>query len=33
MSGDDDVGGCEINTSVAFVISGVSEENTSGGPG
>jgi hypothetical protein len=30
---DDDVGGGEIETPVAFVINGVSEENTSGGPG
>jgi hypothetical protein len=30
--GDDDVVGDEIETSVAFVISGVSEENTSCGP-
>jgi hypothetical protein len=31
VSRDDDVVG-EIKTSIAFVVSGVSEENTSGGP-
>jgi hypothetical protein len=31
--GDDDVVGGEIKTPVTFVVSGVSEENTSGGPG
>jgi hypothetical protein len=30
---DDDVVGGEIKTSVTFVVSGVSEENTSGGSG
>jgi transketolase N-terminal domain/subunit len=29
---DDDVVGGEIKTTVTFVVSGVSEENTSGGP-
>jgi hypothetical protein len=33
VSGDNDVVGGDIETSVAFVISGVSEENTSGGSG
>jgi hypothetical protein len=33
MSGDDDVVGGEIKTPINFVISGVSEDNTSGGPG
>jgi hypothetical protein len=33
VSRDDDVVHCAINTPVAFVISGVSEENTSGGSG
>jgi hypothetical protein len=33
MSGDDGVVGSEIKTLVTFVVSGVSEENTSGGPG
>jgi hypothetical protein len=32
MSGDDNVVGGEIETQVAFVIGGVSEENTYGGP-
>jgi hypothetical protein len=32
MSRDDNVIGGEIETLVAFVIDGVSEENTSGGP-
>jgi hypothetical protein len=32
MSGDDDVGGGEIETPIAFVIDRVSEEDTSGGP-
>jgi hypothetical protein len=32
MSGDDDVVGGLIKTPVAFVISRVFEENTSGGP-
>jgi hypothetical protein len=31
--GDDDIVGGEIETLVAFVISGVSKENTSGGSG
>jgi transketolase N-terminal domain/subunit len=31
--GDDDVVGGEIETPIAFVVSEVSEENTSGGPG
>jgi hypothetical protein len=33
MSGDDDIAGGEIKTPVTFVVSGVFEENTSGGPG
>jgi hypothetical protein len=33
MSGEDDVVGGEIETLIAFVISGVSEENTYGEPG
>jgi hypothetical protein len=33
VSRDDDVVGGEIKTSVTFVLSGVSEEDTSGGPG
>jgi hypothetical protein len=33
MSKDDDVIGGEIETSIAFVINRVSEEDTSGGPG
>jgi hypothetical protein len=33
MSEDDDVIGGEIETPIAFVISGLSEEGTSGGPG
>jgi hypothetical protein len=33
MSGDDDIVGGEIKTPVNFMVSGVSEENTSGGPG
>jgi hypothetical protein len=33
MSGDDDVVGGEIETPISFVVSRVSEENTSGGPG
>jgi hypothetical protein len=33
VSGDDDVFGGEIKTSVTFVVSGVSEKNTSGEPG
>jgi hypothetical protein len=33
VSGDDNVVGGEIKTSVTSVISGVSEENKSGGPG
>jgi hypothetical protein len=33
MSGDDDIVGGEIETPVAFMVSGLSEENTSGGPG
>jgi hypothetical protein len=33
MSRDDDVIGGEIKTLVTFVISGVSKENTTGGPG
>jgi hypothetical protein len=33
VSRDDDVVGGEIKTSVIFVLSGVSEEDTSGGPG
>jgi hypothetical protein len=33
MSGDDDIIGGEIETPVAFVISRVSEEGTSGGLG
>jgi hypothetical protein len=32
MSGDDDVGGGEIETPIAFVIDRVSEEDTPGGP-
>jgi hypothetical protein len=32
MVGDDDVVGGEIKTLITFVISGVSEENTSGEP-
>jgi hypothetical protein len=31
--GDDDIVGGEIKTLVTFVVSGVSEENTSGGSG
>jgi hypothetical protein len=33
VSGDDNVVGGEIKTPINFVVSGVSEENTSGGPG
>jgi hypothetical protein len=33
VSGDGDVVGDEIKTSVTFVVRGVSEENTSGGQG
>jgi hypothetical protein len=33
VSEDDDVVGGEIKTLVTFVVSGVSEKNTSGGPG
>jgi hypothetical protein len=33
MSGDDDVGGGEIETPITFVISGVSEDGTTSGPG
>jgi hypothetical protein len=33
MSGDDDVGGGEIETPITFVISGVSEEDTTSGRG
>jgi hypothetical protein len=33
MAGDDNVVGGEIKTLIAFVISGVSEENTSSEPG
>jgi hypothetical protein len=33
MSGDDDVVGGEIKTPVTFVVSGVSDKNTSGEPG
>jgi transketolase N-terminal domain/subunit len=33
VSGDDNVVGGEIKTPITFVVSGVSEENTSGGPG
>jgi hypothetical protein len=33
MSGDDDVVGGEIETSITFVISGVSEEDTTSGLG
>jgi hypothetical protein len=33
VSRDDDVGGGEIETPVSFVVSRVSKENTSGGPG
>jgi hypothetical protein len=33
MSGDDDVVGGEIKTLLTFVVSRVSEENTSGGLG
>jgi hypothetical protein len=29
---DDDVGGGEIKTTITFMVSGVSEENTFGGP-
>jgi hypothetical protein len=32
VSGDDNVVGGEIKTPITFVVSGVSEENTSGGP-
>jgi hypothetical protein len=32
VSEDDDVVGGEIKTPVIFVVSGVSEKNTSGGP-
>jgi hypothetical protein len=32
MSRDDDIVGGEIKTPVTFMVSGVSEENTSGGP-
>jgi hypothetical protein len=32
ISRDNDIVGCEIKTPVTFVFSGVSEENTSGGP-
>jgi hypothetical protein len=33
VSGDDNVVGGEIKTPITFMVSGVSEENTSGGPG
>jgi hypothetical protein len=33
MSGDDNIVGGEIKTPITFVVSGVSKENTSGGPG
>jgi hypothetical protein len=33
MLGDDDVVGGEIETPITFVISGVSEEDTTSGPG
>jgi hypothetical protein len=33
VSGDDDVVGGEIKTPITFVVSRVSKENTSGGPG
>jgi hypothetical protein len=33
VSGDDDIVGGEIKTPVTFVVSEVSEENTSGGAG
>jgi hypothetical protein len=33
VSGDDDVVGGEMETAVSFVVRGVSEENTCGGPG
>jgi hypothetical protein len=33
VSGDDDIVGGEIKTLITFVVSGVSQENTSGGPG
>jgi hypothetical protein len=33
MSRDDDIIGGEIKTPLTFMVSGVSEENTSGGPG
>jgi hypothetical protein len=33
MSGDDDVIGGEMKAPVTFMVSGVSEENTSRGPG
>jgi hypothetical protein len=33
MSGDDDIVGDEIKTPITFVVSGVSEENTSDGLG
>jgi hypothetical protein len=33
MSGDDDVGGGEIEAPITFVISGVSEEDTTSGRG
>jgi hypothetical protein len=33
MSGYDDVVSGEVKTSITFVVSGVFEENTSGGPG
>jgi hypothetical protein len=33
VSGDDNVVGGEIKTPITFVVSGVSEENTSSGPG
>jgi hypothetical protein len=32
VSGDDDVVGGEIKTSITFVVNGVSEKNTSRGP-
>jgi hypothetical protein len=33
MLGDDDVVGREIETPIAFMVSGVSEEDTMSGPG
>jgi hypothetical protein len=33
VSGDDNIVGGDIKTLITFAVSGVSKENTSGGPG